>query len=137
MPTDMSRYPDNWAEIRNNILVRAGGQSDAPRIGAKCEWCGIENYSVKVGGNVVRVAVSYRDAMSIKADGLPTASIVVLTIAHLADPDPMNCDPDNLAALCQKCHNGYDAAMRRHNRQVGAIKKQIDSGQMRLPLEMV
>jgi len=41
MPTDMSRYPDNWAEIRSNILVRAGGQSDAPpHWGENSEWCG-------------------------------------------------------------------------------------------------
>jgi len=37
---------------------------------------------------------------------------VVLTDAHL-DHTPENCARDNLAALCQRCHNRYDAPMRR------------------------
>lgn len=41
-----------------------------------------------------------------------TGSKVVLTTAHL-DHTPENCDDANLAALCQKCHNAYDAPMRR------------------------
>jgi len=49
------------------------------------------------------------------ANGKPhpiTGSLVVLTIAHL-DHTPENCDPDNLRAWCQKCHNSYDAKNRR------------------------
>lgn len=38
--------------------------------------------------------------------------LIVLTVAHLHDPDPMNCAEDNLAALCQACHNRLDAPMR-------------------------
>jgi len=41
-----------------------------------------------------------------------TGSKVVLTVAHL-DHTPENCDPSNLKAWCQKCHNSYDAPMRR------------------------
>jgi 5-methylcytosine-specific restriction endonuclease McrA len=38
---------------------------------------------------------------------------VVLTVAHL-DHQPENCaDPENMKALCQRCHNRYDAPMRR------------------------
>lgn len=37
-----------------------------------------------------------------------TGSTVVLTIAHL-DHTPENCDPDNLLAMCQRCHLAYDA----------------------------
>ena len=51
----------------------------------KCEFCGIGNYTIRENG-----------------------SKVVLTIAHL-DHIPENCEPDNLRALCQKCHNQYDA----------------------------
>lgn len=49
------------------------------------------------------------------ANGEPhpiTGSKVVLTTAHL-DHTPENCDPSNLRAWCQKCHNRYDAPMRR------------------------
>lgn len=59
------------------------------RAGNKCEWCPAEN-------------------------GKPhpiTGSKVVLTVAHL-DHTPENCDDDNLKALCQRCHNRYDAAER-------------------------
>lgn len=41
-----------------------------------------------------------------------TGSKVVLTVAHL-DHQPENCDPANLRAWCQRCHNRYDAPMRR------------------------
>lgn len=59
------------------------------RAANRCEWCSAEN-------------------------GMPhpvTGSRVVLTVAHL-DHDPSNCVETNLAALCQKCHNAYDAPMR-------------------------
>jgi 5-methylcytosine-specific restriction endonuclease McrA len=56
----------------------------------KCEECGVPNYSPHP----------------------ITGSRVVLTIAHI-DHQPENCDPANLRAWCQRCHNTYDAAMRR------------------------
>ena len=54
----------------------------------KCEDCGVENYSVRDG------------------------SKIVLTVAHL-DHTPENCGDENLRAWCQRCHNRYDAPMRR------------------------
>ena len=63
------------------------------RAGNRCEWC---------------------DA----ANGRPhpvTGSIVVLTVAYL-DHDPANNANDNLAALCQRCPNTYDAPKRHANR---------------------
>ena len=64
------------------------------RAGNRCEWCKAEN-------------------------GKPhpiTGSKVVLTCAHL-DHDPTNCDDANLAALCQKCHLGYDAEHHKRTRE--------------------
>ena len=58
-----------------------------------CEFCGIPNYTVRENG-----------------------SKVVLTIAHL-DHTPENNDPSNLRALCQKCHNSYDATHRAETRR--------------------
>jgi len=110
MPFDRSKYPDNWEEIREDILLRAGGDLDDPRIGARCEWCNVENYSLHP----------------------ETGSKVVLTTAHIDDPDPMNCDPDNLAALCQKCHNSHDAPMRAANKKAKERQAQIDAGQLEL-----
>jgi len=48
-------------------------------------------------------------------NGLPhpkTGAKVVLTVAHL-NHDPSDCRDENLRALCQPCHNAYDAATRR------------------------
>lgn len=108
MPCDYSKYPPNWkTEIRPAILKRAGN---------RCEWCGVENH-----------AVGFRDANGDfwEEDGerwMPSdigekLIKIVLTIAHIHDPNPMNCEPENLAALCQKCHNGHDAKMRQRNRK--------------------
>lgn len=49
-----------------------------------------------------------------------TKSKVVLTVAHL-DHTPENCNPKNLRALCQKCHNSYDAK----NRAAGIKHRKI------------
>ena len=60
--------------------------------GWRCEWCPAEH-------------------------GQPhpvTGSTVVLTVAHL-DHQPENVDPDNLRALCQRCHLAYDADHHRIN----------------------
>ncbi|MDU6555123.1 MAG: hypothetical protein E6507_09740 [Prevotella bivia] len=40
---------------------------------------------------------------------------IVLTIAHL-DHTPEHCSPENLRALCQRCHNRYDAEHRKETR---------------------
>lgn len=144
MPVDMSKYPENWNEIRNSILIRAGGDQFDPVIGSRCEWCGIRNYAVKYVKNdsvrnfddygFARQRVTRHNADRNKMREYGRASVVVLTIAHLDDPDPMNCDPDNLAALCQKCHNGYDAPMRLANRRAAARKAKIEAGQLEMGL---
>lgn len=94
-PENKSRYPSNWKDIRESILKRADN---------KCEFCGVENHSHRVNaqGKLVKV---------------------VLTIAHL-DHTPENCDPNNLRALCQACHNRYDAKHRAETRSwVRAFQK--------------
>ena len=90
-PENKSRYPKNWKEIRQQILLRANN---------KCEFCGIENYLKRENG-----------------------AVVVLTIAHL-DHQPENCNPDNLRALCQRCHLSYDAKHHAQTaQQTRAMKK--------------
>lgn len=44
-----------------------------------------------------------------------TGSKVVLTIAHM-DHDESHADPDRCRALCNRCHNSWDAEHRRKNR---------------------
>jgi 5-methylcytosine-specific restriction endonuclease McrA len=58
----------------------------------RCEFCGVENGIIRDGKRIV------------------------LTIAHL-DHTPENCARENLRALCQKCHNKYDAKHRAQTRK--------------------
>lgn len=85
MPIDYKLYPSNWKQIRAQILERAKHH---------CERCGIANYATR-----------YNDKTGKNAR-------IVLTIAHIQNPDPMDCRPENLQALCQRCHNRLDAPMR-------------------------
>lgn len=83
-PGNRSRYPVYWPLLSRIIRIARARQ--------QCEWCQAVN-------------------------GLPhpvTGSIVVLTVAHVHDHAPENDRWDNLAALCQKCHNGHDAWHRRN-----------------------
>lgn len=82
-PEMRARYPKDW-RLRS-FFVRF------VRARGRCEWCGAEHG---------------------KAHPL-TGSIVVLTTAHVYDDRPEASSLLNLAALCQKCHNGHDAPARR------------------------
>lgn len=115
MPCDYKNYPIDWhSRIRPAILKRAGNC---------CEECGVPNYSIVTNPEreIFRCCTSYSDARdalqschpSDRATGLV---IIVLTIAH-KDHFPMNCDPANLLALCQKCHNSMDAKHRATTRR--------------------
>lgn len=141
MPCDRRLYPADWPAIRQAILLRAGGQPSDPRIGARCEWCGVENYAVgrrdaqgrfQPAGTWTtgrQYAASYAEAAA-AAQTLNEAEeeagryiVIVLTIAHVHDADPRNVDPANLAALCQRCHNRHDQHYRQqraHLRRTGA-----------------
>jgi hypothetical protein len=88
MPMNFKLYPPDWRKISKRIRFgRARG---------RCEWCGAEN------GRAHPI----------------TGSRVVLTVAHLgvAKPDgtpgdkhdKQDCRPENLAALCQRCHLAFD-----------------------------
>ncbi len=106
-PENRDRYPASWGEISRRIRFdRAGGQCE-------CEGeCGTDHEAEF-------------DDVFVPADGGPTRcqaehdwphpitdSFVVLTVAHL-DHTPENCDDANLVAMCQRCHNRYDAPTRR------------------------
>ena len=126
-PENRKRYPTNWKQIRKDILLRAND---------KCEFCGIENKSFIVyeysGSKIVDydwVEPSDKERYeSYKNEGKTWTeyenyrmrrfrkAMVVLTIAHL-DHTPENCNYDNLRALCQKCHNSYDAKHRAETRK--------------------
>ena len=120
-PENRKLYPKNWREIRQRILKRAGN---------RCEFCGAPNH-----------AYGFRDPDGVfhewdPFEGGPTRLSelpavrwvrIVLTIAHL-DHDPTNNDPENLKALCQQCHNRWDAEHRKKNRlKTLAEKKALEA----------
>lgn len=116
------RYPKDWPQISKAIRERAG---------QKCERCKAPNgVLIRRGKTDAGEAVWRFASDSVYEDGvcaetgllIPDTSEdtvaygeevkVVLTVAHL-DHQPENCDPENLRAWCQRCHNAYDARMRR------------------------
>ena len=81
------RYPRDWKMISRAIRARA------------CHRC--------------EGSPAFPDCRAVNGKPHPdSGSRVVLTTAHL-DHQPENCDPENLRAWCQRCHNVYDAPTRR------------------------
>lgn len=98
-PENRHRYPPDW-KLRSHFVRFV-------RARGRCEWCG-----------------------AVHGEPHPeTGSIVVLTCAHVHDDRPEACSLLNLAALCQKCHNGHDAVARRQRRRERLIR---ESGQQEL-----
>lgn len=95
-PENRARYPKDWA-LRSRFVrfVRARNRCERVQVGPFVVGCGAVN-------------------------GEPhpvTGSIVVLTTAHVFDDAPESSSLLNLAAWCQKCHNGHDATARQQRRR--------------------
>lgn len=110
------RYPENWKEISEAVRDEAGN---------RCEWCNAPNGVTICRGDGNYMLPSghiYDDRKGMflgvgrgsEYDGKLTR--VVLTVAHM-DHQPENCSRENLKALCQLCHNRYDAPMRAQGRK--------------------
>lgn len=115
-PENRDRYPPDWPEISLRIRKRAGN---------KCEWCSAPNGELvdrsSDGESYMMMDGRVFSASDGEALGMARGSEwpscgritkIVLTVAHL-DHTPENCADENLKALCQRCHNRYDAPMRR------------------------
>jgi hypothetical protein len=132
-PENKHRYPSNWNQISAEIRFT--------RARNRCEMCGIANNLIikryknqtwrqacpaeieMVFSRIKNSRTSFTE--SLKYHGLVR---VILTVAHL-DHNPENCDETNLKAMCQKCHNTYDA---RHRRQT--IRDSHQRGQLALEM---
>lgn len=89
-----ARYPADWPAIAREVKERAGWRCEGSPAFPDCRATHDAPHPV-------------------------TGSIVVLTAGHL-DHVPENVgvpgDRPNLRAWCQRCHNTYDAPMRRAGR---------------------
>lgn len=115
-PENRDRYPADWKAISERVREEAG---------QKCEWCKAPNGQIICRGQGAQsetYMLARGETFCDKTGGFLGLSRgseyvgryvkVVLTVAHL-DHQPENCARENLRALCQKCHNAYDAPMRR------------------------
>lgn len=87
-PENRDRYPSDWPVISLRIRKE--------RAGDRCECQGECGHP--------------HEGRCPEVNGAPhsvTGSTVVLTVAHL-DHQPENCADENLRAMCQRCHLGYD-----------------------------
>lgn len=145
MPINYKLYPPNWkTEIRPSILERANNC---------CEHCGVANYSIGArGADGKWYSVDEIDNMksdigySLWWGGYPKLIKIVLTIAHLGVDYPdgrkgdktnkMDVRPENLQALCQKCHLNLDIDEHAENRKKTYAKRRdekiVDLGQLKL-----
>lgn len=81
-PENKARYPKDWKQIADSIRLRADNKCEGSPMFPECKAENGKPHPV-------------------------TGSKVVLTVAHL-DHTPENCHPDNLKAMCQRCHLNYD-----------------------------
>ena len=105
-PFDRSKYPPDWEAISRRIRERDGD---------RCRTCGVANGALveRPGGKVTRV---------------------VLTVAHVLNPDPQDCRDENLSALCQRCHLALDALQHLANAAATRRRRRARAGQLALPL---
>lgn len=142
---DKSRYPADWDAISAAVRERAGNC---------CEWCGVPNGAV---GARDRRGYFHTLPPELRREGGPGTTFmasdgpakvirVVLTVAHLGAPKPgeppWHGDPHdksdvrdvNLAALCNRCHLGYDLMDHVRHAAETRRRKRIAAGQMEAAL---
>jgi hypothetical protein len=95
-PSERARYPADWPAVVARIRQRSGN---------RCECSG-------------QCGLDHGDRCTAQ-QGQPhpdTGAVVVLTTMHL-DHTPEHCGDENLLHACQRCHNRYDAPVRRAGRR--------------------
>lgn len=100
-PSERARYPKDWKAISARIRERSGGQCEClGECGVRHRYQGAERCP--------------------EFNGLPAAEFkgkVVFTTAHL-NHTPEDNRPENLKAMCQRCHLLYDLPHHQKNARV-------------------
>lgn len=145
MPVDMKRYPPNWREISQYIrFERAGG---------KCERCGVEHgvWGQRDPDGRFWTLDELETAIATgRLEGVDDGSTggwskpfkIILTTAHIGAPfpdgtpgdkhDKMDVRPENLLALCQRCHLLEDLPDHMKNAAATRRRRKVESGQLEL-----
>lgn len=154
MPIRKGDYPPDWTQL--SIAARE-------RAGQKCEWCGAPNGKIirrtghpeekeqhvgcspetriyRVDWELAPKEMHVRGSCEVET----TANMnwkrlrfhgltkIILTVAHL-DRDRHNNAPENLAALCQRCHLNHDrAAQHIPHRKYGRHHDREQQGKLEL-----
>lgn len=146
MPVDWSRYPPNWKAI--SLAIRERAQN-------RCEWCGLPNGALGYRDRAGRFwtdaeldqaeHLPERDQLTVEGGGTLRRVRIILTVAHLGTPhldgtpaskhDKLDVRPENLAALCQRCHLNYDRDEHMANAAATRRRRKVEAGQGVLPLE--
>lgn len=114
MPMDYTRYPDDWKAIAQRI--KAAAQWICQDCGMQCRQPGEAFDTHKRTMSVHHVGVD-------KPDGTP------------GDPhDKMDVRPENLLALCSKCHLIRDVPIHVQHAAETRRRKRLSAGQMELGL---
>lgn len=143
-PENKNLYPSDWPDISARIRTRDKN---------RCKFCKVRQYAVgwrdkdgrfyPLGGNVM--LEDYGQGIDAETGGRLTFKkareiaihqtemswdgtryiVIVLTVAHL-DHNPENCTDENLAALCQWCHNRYDRSHRNQTIRNNKLKGQMN-----------
>jgi len=136
MPMDRSKYPSDWEVISARIRY--------DRAKDRCECtgeCGFDHAEESNGwAPDPERCIAYNNAPH-----PVTRSRVVLTVAHLGVPypdgrpgdkhDKFDVRPENLKAMCQRCHLSFDMEDHVRNRAANRRQSQVDAGQMEIDFE--
>ena len=94
-PENKARYPKEWKAISAAIRERAGNRCECV---GECGLHGDTGRCTERNGEPAKWAKGK----------------IVLTVAHL-NHTPMDCRPENLKAMCQRCHLRYDHDLHQRN----------------------
>ena len=133
MPMNRSLYPKNWREISHQIrFERAKG---------KCEECGASHGWFREELGCLHDPEEW-DWLQNDSGLVIRGAKIILTTAHLGITKPdgtpgdrsdtMDCRPENLKALCQRCHLNFDRSDNINRRRINRRKKLAALGQLEM-----
>jgi hypothetical protein len=144
MPIDYSKYPKDWKKVRELVLERAGYRCqncgvDHHAVGYRSD----EGFFVPNAGNgpsdcagqglqwpsldrlPYTEAKEFCDYYNCCKGGVDDDGrkwiVIVLTVAHTCNCDPLCGNKHHLKALCQKCHLSLD--LPKHMRNAAATRR--------------